>query len=370
LVHGDDVWQHKFNELARGSEVWLGMTRENKNSEWEWIDGTKAQNIRWQPGQPNNYANDDNCSLLSNRHANDIPCEYLIRFICQAKSVSCPLPESLPNNSDFVTAVSSDDKFALKQMIQFQCTDDTLMSGDPTITCEKDGRFSPFQFECKKKCNPLPECDFAKPIAIENEFPTGTMITYKCWNPLARPAGDPTITCDENGNWSEISFTCDSVCKPPMSISNSEQLIRNESDDFVPISGKLFGVGVTVHYKCKPGYYTRRNKKTQAVCTQSGKWDFINPARCKQGCLLSQSPKVQNAKLIGPGNRYRTFGYKLGASAYYKCKPGYRAVAVAGRKKGKLAKSPTITCSKEGWSMPKSECVKTINIKTNKNRLG
>ena len=98
---------------------------------------------------------------------------------------------------------------------------------------------------------------------LRNEFPTGTMITYKCWNPLARPAGDPTITCDENGNWSEISFTCDSVCKPPMSISNSEQLIRNESDDFVPISGKLFGVGVTVHYKCKPGYYTRRNKKTQ-----------------------------------------------------------------------------------------------------------
>ena len=79
LVHGDDVWQHKFNELARGSEVWLGMTRENKNSEWEWIDGTKAQNIRWQPGQPNNYANDDNCSLLSNRHANDIPVRLFYR---------------------------------------------------------------------------------------------------------------------------------------------------------------------------------------------------------------------------------------------------------------------------------------------------
>ena len=162
-------------------------------------------------------------------------------------------------------------------MIQFQCTDDTLMSGDPTITCEKDGNFSPFKFECKNKCDPLPECDFAKPIAIEwvfikfdyvtkknrNEFPTGTMLTYKCWNPLARPAGDPTITCDENGKWSEISFTCDSVCKPPMSISNSEQLIRNDNDDLVPISGKLFGVGVTVHYKCKPGYYTRRNKQTQ-----------------------------------------------------------------------------------------------------------
>ena len=51
-------------------------------------------------------------------------------------------------------------------MVQFQCNDDTLMDGDPTLTCEKDGQFSPFKFECKNKCNPLPYCDFAKPIAI------------------------------------------------------------------------------------------------------------------------------------------------------------------------------------------------------------
>merc|ERR1712106_417201 len=124
LVHGDGVWRHKFNELARGSEVWLGMTRSSQNAEWEWIDGTKANNIKWQPGQPNNFANDDNCSLLSNRHANDIPCEYLIRFICQAKSVSCTLPKLQPGHAELVTAASDDDEFALKQMVQFQCNDD------------------------------------------------------------------------------------------------------------------------------------------------------------------------------------------------------------------------------------------------------
>lgn len=164
-------------------------------------------------------------------------------------------------------------------------------------------------------------------MTFSDEFPVGTMLTYKCLNPLARPAGDPTITCDENGIWSEISFTCDSVCKAPMSISNSEQLVKTESGDLEPLSGKLFGVGVKVIYRCRAGYYTRRNKQTQgwsktrivwsysslsAICTQSGKWDFVNPARCKPGCLLANSPEVPNSRLIGPGNRFRSSSYKIG----------------------------------------------------------
>ena len=26
---------------------------------------------------------------------------------------------------------------------------------------------------------------------------------------MSRPTGDPTIVCDENGKWSDIQFTCD-----------------------------------------------------------------------------------------------------------------------------------------------------------------
>ena len=56
------------------------MTRDNKDAEWRWIDGNEATSIKWQPGQPNNYANDDNCSLLSDRHANDIPVTFLTYY--------------------------------------------------------------------------------------------------------------------------------------------------------------------------------------------------------------------------------------------------------------------------------------------------
>ena len=90
LVHGDDVWNHQFNELARGSEVWLGMTRDNEDAEWRWIDGNEATSIKWQPGQPNNYANDDNCSLLSDRHANDIPVSFSTEFWSFTNNFSVP----------------------------------------------------------------------------------------------------------------------------------------------------------------------------------------------------------------------------------------------------------------------------------------
>ena len=134
------------------------------------------------------------------------------------------------------------------------------------------------------------------------------MLTYKCLNPSARPSGDPTITCGEDGSWSDISFTCDSVCKSPMTISNSVQLVESDEGELVPIEGEVFGVGVVVTYKCKSGHYQRRRRKgkvTRATCTQSGKWEFVNPAKCRPGCILSESPAVPNAKLIGSGNRYR-----------------------------------------------------------------
>ena len=49
------------------------MTQEDDNMPWKWINGQAPQKIKWSIGQPNNFANNDNCSLLANGHANDIP---------------------------------------------------------------------------------------------------------------------------------------------------------------------------------------------------------------------------------------------------------------------------------------------------------
>ena len=78
-------------------------------------------------------------------------CDYKIRFICQAKSVSCSYPTSLPEHAQLVTDIAGSEFFALKQMIQFQCPDNKVLMGNPTITCENDGFFTAPEFSCRNR---------------------------------------------------------------------------------------------------------------------------------------------------------------------------------------------------------------------------
>ena len=43
----------------------------------------------------------------------------------------------------------------------------------------------------------------------------------------------------------------------------------------------------------------------------------------------------------------------LGA-AHFLCKSGHKAI----NKRGRLGRSPTIRCTSQGWTEPKTECVK------------
>ena len=120
-------------------------------------------------------------------------------------------------------------------MIQFRCLNNKVLIGNPTITCENDGFFTAPEFSCEnravlnyfsmffisqktshikvfqyyERCDELPSVDLASPIIINEEFPIGSVVSYKCVNQTSQLTGDPTIVCDENGKWSDIQFTCD-----------------------------------------------------------------------------------------------------------------------------------------------------------------
>ena len=66
-------------------------------------------------------------------------------------------------------------------------------------------------FQYRKRCDELPSVDLASPIIINEEFPIGSVVSYKCVNQTSQLTGDPTIVCDENGKWSDIQFTCDRI---------------------------------------------------------------------------------------------------------------------------------------------------------------
>ena len=89
---------------------------------------------------------------------------------------------------------------------------------------------------------------------------------------------------------------------------------------------------------------------------------------------MSDAPEIHNARLVGSGNRHlsskgRDKFYDINGehriklhsansqflgAAHFLCKSGHKAI----NKRGRLGRSPTIRCTSQGWTEPKTECVK------------
>ena len=52
-------------------------------------------------------------------------------------------------------------------------------------------------------------------------------------------------------------------------------------------------------------------------------------------------------------------------AAHFLCKSGHKAI----NKRGRLGRSPTIRCTSQGWTEPKTECVK-VSVLTAKKTIG
>merc|ERR1712062_589054 len=196
------------------------------------------------------------------------------------------------------------------------------------------------------------------------------MVTFKCTNRYQSPLGNPTIKCGQDGKWSQVQFTCQSVCKAPPAFSGANMFIGE--DKLESADSDFYGVGNIVTYQCKPGHYTRNNKVLKAECKSDGTWKHSNFGKCKPGCGLTDADisKIENSRLVGSGKHFRKPGrnikfYEIRGAAHFLCRRGYKAI---NKKTGRMGRSPTIRCTTSGWSEPKTTCVK-INRGRN-HRLG
>ena len=89
LIFGNPSYAFEIYELARGIEIWLGLYKDGNDAPWKWINGELAKDINWSFGQPNEFKSNEFCTILMNRHVNDVPCDYTLPFICMASSVTC-----------------------------------------------------------------------------------------------------------------------------------------------------------------------------------------------------------------------------------------------------------------------------------------
>ncbi|XP_076072524.1 perlucin-like protein [Mytilus galloprovincialis] len=78
-------------------QYWLGAADHLKEGDWRWMnDLSKVQYSGWHPNEPNNYAGNEDCALISIAHSslswNDGTCKSSLGYICENQKGSMCLP--------------------------------------------------------------------------------------------------------------------------------------------------------------------------------------------------------------------------------------------------------------------------------------
>ena len=94
----------------------------------------------------------------------NMECDLTFSYICQAPALECALPQQDTWPAGAVAQTSNKHAFALKESVTFECPEGTVLVGERSITCETDGEFTPISFSCVKACDPLPSVLDAKPL--------------------------------------------------------------------------------------------------------------------------------------------------------------------------------------------------------------
>ncbi|KAM3623642.1 uncharacterized protein V6R79_013699 [Siganus canaliculatus] len=68
--------------------VWIGLTDEEEEGSWKWVNGEAVTTTYWNEGEPNNGAGGEDCVVIRNifpkiNNWNDLSCGQSIKFVCE-----------------------------------------------------------------------------------------------------------------------------------------------------------------------------------------------------------------------------------------------------------------------------------------------
>ncbi|KAK3102854.1 hypothetical protein FSP39_014448, partial [Pinctada imbricata] len=199
----------------------------------------------------------------------------------------------------------------------YSCIGTSVLEGDASITCGKDGRWTPptFYSDCGKP-PPIPRARSGNGPTLE-----GSLVTYMC-DPKTVTEGNPSIICAGDGSWSSTDLYCRPDCGVPINVPRA----------VTPTGLTLEGSRLV--YECQKKTVLEGN--SSIICESNGQW--TRPLfYCRPDCGIP--PDVQNA-IMDSGSTLEE------ASRYYTCKPGTV-----------LEGNAEIRCGSSGqWSKPQFRC--------------
>ncbi|XP_036420652.1 C-type mannose receptor 2-like [Colossoma macropomum] len=76
--------------IKKGSrDVWIGLSDEEREGEWKWVDGSALTTTFWKSGEPNDFQRGEDCAVfllcsLPLRTWNDLPCTHSVAWVCES----------------------------------------------------------------------------------------------------------------------------------------------------------------------------------------------------------------------------------------------------------------------------------------------
>ncbi|XP_076027206.1 uncharacterized protein LOC143016654 [Genypterus blacodes] len=82
IIPSEDEMKFTFGFI---NKAWIGLTDEENEGDWKWVDGTSANTTHWRKKQPDNWNGKEDCAEINVKEWNDLPCSSPNHWICNKK---------------------------------------------------------------------------------------------------------------------------------------------------------------------------------------------------------------------------------------------------------------------------------------------
>ncbi|XP_039264718.2 uncharacterized protein LOC120340508 [Styela clava] len=156
----------------------------------------------------------------------------------------------------------------------YYCDSNYILDGS-SVTCSSNGQWKGIIPLCKKTCAPLSRPDHGVVLpthCTEHRVPVDFICSFDCDDGYA-VSGNPSLTCDVNGRWNSPQPTCRKGCSllqlPANGMINPPSCSSNNIN-----SGEVVE-GIVCIYSCNDGYLLHGN--SQRMCGEGGIWTGKQP---------------------------------------------------------------------------------------------